>query len=80
MIFRIILLLAIVFTQETVGSWKSFSSFHTVNTCEVISENKLSCLTNGGILHFDFSENTTEFISTNHGLRLPFAQENFVIS
>ena len=68
MIFRLILILAIALTQETVGSWKSFSSFHTLKTCEIISENQLACLTDGGILQFDFSDNTTENVSTNQGI------------
>ncbi|MAJ45381.1 MAG: hypothetical protein CMF96_11655 [Candidatus Marinimicrobia bacterium] len=68
MIPRIILLIAILSSQESVGSWKSYTSFHHIKSCENSSENIIYCLTDGGLIEFDFFEKTTELISINDGL------------
>tara|TARA_B100001029_G_C15060907_1_gene458384 strand:- start:820 stop:3186 length:2367 start_codon:yes stop_codon:yes gene_type:complete len=69
MILRLILLfIAILYTEESVGSWKSFTSFHQIHSCQYNLNNQLYCLTNGGILKFDYINESNDYISANNGL------------
>ena len=68
MILKIILLSAILYSQEFVGSWQSYTSFHHIKSCQYHNDNQLFCLTEGGILTFNFTDNSIELISVNEGL------------
>jgi hypothetical protein len=69
MIFKIIpIFFLFIWSQETVGSWYSFSSFHTIQECKSSIDNNLICLTNGGLINYNLSTNNSEQVSTNDGL------------
>ena len=68
MILRIILFITIIFSQETVGNWQSFSSFHTLKSCKIFNDREIACLADGGISLFNFNDYSSRFITENEGL------------
>ncbi len=68
MTYLIILLAAILYCQESVGSWNNYFSHHHIKSCQYSSNDDIYCLTNGGISKFDFDDQFNEFITVNNGL------------
>ncbi|MBC8198205.1 MAG: hypothetical protein H8E60_10005 [Candidatus Marinimicrobia bacterium] len=69
MILRVIpFFFLFIWTQEAVGSWYSYSSFHTIYECKSSIDNNLICLTDGGLLNINLESNISDHVSVNDGL------------